>query len=188
MNEDISQTSSNASADSNKMNPVIIGIIVLVIALIGFYALRTSGNQNSAATDDDAMVTQPTTAPTTGGATPTSGDTGMEETRPADAGVVTGETVSEDGVRTINMEAGSFYYTPNEIRVKKGETVRIVMSSVDMMHDFKIDELDVSLPVTRAGETNTVEFTADTVGEFEFYCTVGQHRANGQVGTLIVEE
>jgi heme/copper-type cytochrome/quinol oxidase subunit 2 len=86
------------------------------------------------------------------------------------------------------MEAGSFYYSPNEIRVKKGETVKIVMKSVDMMHDFNIDELDVKLPITKSGETNSVEFTADTVGEFEFYCSVGQHRANGQVGTLIVEE
>jgi len=32
-----------------------------------------------------------------------------------------------------------------------------------------------------------VEFTADTPGEFEYYCSVGQHRANGQVGKLIVE-
>lgn len=181
MNEDMSQTSSNSSADSNKMNPVIIGIIILVIALIGFYALKTSGNQNSATTEDDAIVAEPTTAPTTGG-------DAMEQTRPAEDTVITGESISEDGIRTINMEAGSFYYTPNEIKMKKGETVKIVMKSVDMMHDFNIDELDVKLPITKSGETNTVEFTADTVGEFEFYCSVGQHRANGQVGNLIVEE
>lgn len=179
MNEDMSETPSNSSTDANKMNPVIIGIIVLVVALIGFYALKTSGSQNSATTEDDALVAEPTMTPTTGT---------VEETQPADDTVMTEETVSEDGIRTINMEAGSFYYTPNEIRVKKGETVKIVMKSVDMMHDFNIDELDVKLPITKSGETSTVEFTADTVGEFEYYCSVGQHRANGQVGRLIVEE
>jgi len=57
-----------------------------------------------------------------------------------------------------------------------------------MMHDFNIDEFDVKLPVTAAGETNSVTFIADTIGEFEYYCSVGQHRQLGQVGTLVVEE
>ena len=91
-------------------------------------------------------------------------------------------------VRTIEVEAGSFYYSPAQIRVKKGETVRIVMNSVDMMHDLVIDELNVRIPVTQSGKSNTVEFTADTVGEFEYYCSVGSHRAQGQVGTIVVEE
>jgi heme/copper-type cytochrome/quinol oxidase subunit 2 len=95
---------------------------------------------------------------------------------------------AEFEVRIVEVEAGSFYYEPNEIRVRQGETVRIVMTSVDMMHDFTIDELGVNIPVTKNGETAEVEFTADTLGEFEFYCSVGEHRANGQVGTLIVEE
>lgn len=90
-------------------------------------------------------------------------------------------------VRTINVEAGSFYYTPNEIRVKKGEKIKLVLNSVDMMHDFVIDELDVKIPVTKSGSSATVEFTAETAGSFEYYCSVGQHRASGQVGTIIVE-
>jgi cytochrome c oxidase subunit II len=95
------------------------------------------------------------------------------------------ETDSE--VQIINVEAGSFYYKPNEIRVKKGQKVKIVMKSVDMMHNFVVDELDINMPITPAGKTAEVEFTADKVGSFEYYCAVGEHRANGQVGTLIVE-
>ena len=57
-----------------------------------------------------------------------------------------------------------------------------------MMHDFVIDELNVKSEIIKSGETGEVEFTPDTIGEFEFYCSVGQHRANGMVGTLIVEE
>ena len=99
------------------------------------------------------------------------------------------QTTTELGeARIIEVEGGGFYYKPNEIRVKKGEQVKIVLKSVDMMHDFVIDELDVRSEIIKSGDTREVEFTADTVGEFEFYCSVGQHRANGMVGTLIVEE
>jgi heme/copper-type cytochrome/quinol oxidase subunit 2 len=56
-----------------------------------------------------------------------------------------------------------------------------------MMHDFNIDELNVHMDIVKAGNIGTVEFAADQVGSFEYYCSVEQHRANGQVGTLIVE-
>jgi len=89
-------------------------------------------------------------------------------------------------IKEINMEAGSFYYKPNTITVKKGETVKIVMHSVSMMHDFNIDELNVRMPIVKNGDTGIVEFTADKVGTFEYYCSVGQHRANGQVGKITI--
>jgi len=88
----------------------------------------------------------------------------------------------------IAVEAGSFYYKPNLIRVKKGEKVKLTLNAVSLMHDFNIDELGIKVPVTKSGGSSTVEFTAGKVGEFEFYCSVGQHRANGQVGKLIVTE
>lgn len=90
-------------------------------------------------------------------------------------------------IRVIEIEAGSFYYNPNEIMVNLGETVKIVMKSKDMMHNFNIDELDVHLPITRAGETNSVEFTANKAGEFEYYCSMSGHRQKGQFGKLIVQ-
>lgn len=90
-------------------------------------------------------------------------------------------------VLVIEMEAGDFAFTPNEIRVKKGQKVKVVLTSKDMKHDFVIDELNVAMPEVEEGNTGEVEFTADTVGTFEFYCSVGDHRAMGQVGKLIVE-
>lgn len=89
---------------------------------------------------------------------------------------------------TIAIEAGSFYYKPNLIRVKKGEKVKVTLNAVSMVHNFNIDELSVKGPNTQMGTSSTVEFTADKVGEFEFYCSIGQHRANGQVGKLIITE
>ena len=97
------------------------------------------------------------------------------------------ESMIKDEVKIITIEAGSFYFKPNEIRVKQGQRVRVVMNSVSMMHDFVIDELSVRLPIVKNGDAGTIEFVADKIGTFEYYCSVGQHRANGQVGTLIVE-
>lgn len=96
------------------------------------------------------------------------------------------ETTDAD-VKVIDVEAGSFYYKPNIIEVTQGQKVRIVMKSVSMMHDFNIDELGVKMPITKSGDMGTVEFTADKVGTFEYYCSVGQHRANGQVGKITVK-
>ena len=61
------------------------------------------------------------------------------------------------------------------------------MKAADQMHNFNIDELGVKLPIVKSGNTGTVEFTADKLGTFEYYCSVVQHRANGQVGKLIVQ-
>jgi len=88
----------------------------------------------------------------------------------------------------VTIEAGSYYFNPNIIRVRKGEKIKLTLTGVSMMHDLKIDELKVVVPVTKSGESSTIEFTADKVGEYEFYCSIGNHRSQGQIGNLIVTE
>jgi len=95
---------------------------------------------------------------------------------------------TDANIKIVEVEAGSFYYKPNIIEVTKGQKIKIIMKSVSMMHDFNIDELGVKMPITKNGDTGTVEFTADKVGTFEYYCSVGQHRANGQVGSITIKE
>lgn len=97
-------------------------------------------------------------------------------------------TEQSDDVQVITVEGGSFYYEPAKIELKKGTKVRLVFNSVDMMHDFVIDELGVKTKIIKSGTTDTVEFTVDQVGQFEYYCSVGEHRAQGMVGTLVVTE
>lgn len=94
---------------------------------------------------------------------------------------------SPTNTRVIEVEAGSFYYKPDTITVKKGEKVRINLKAVSMMHDFNIDELGVKVPITKSGSSAFVDFTPDKTGTFEYYCSVGSHRANGQVGKITVE-
>ncbi len=100
--------------------------------------------------------------------------------------VAGGEAMSD--VMVIEMEAGAFYYKPDMIKVKKGQKVQVVFKSVDMMHDFNVEELNIKSEVVKSGDTATFEFVANEVGTFEYFCSIGQHRANGQTGTLVVEE
>lgn len=167
---------------SNKMNPVIIGIIILAVALVGFKFVQAQNQKDTLVETNEVVVESPQATPTT-----TTPPLAMEAIEESNMEGSQNPAEIEGDVAVISIEGGSFYFKPNEIRVKKGQKVRIEMKSVSMMHDFVIDELNVKMPVTKSGDTGVVEFTADQVGSFEFYCSVGQHRAQGQVGTLIVE-
>ena len=74
-----------------------------------------------------------------------------------------------------------------ELRVKAGDIVRIEFTSTNGFHDWKVDEFGAATERVQTGGTTSVEFVADKAGTFEYYCSVGQHRANGMKGNLIVE-
>ncbi len=103
--------------------------------------------------------------------------------------LVSAEPVVTDatGVKVFNVSGANFRFDPKIITVKKGDKVRIIFKPLDMQHDLDITDLGVDSPVTVAGETSEIEFTASKAGQFEYFCSVGNHRANGMVGTLIVE-
>jgi plastocyanin len=87
----------------------------------------------------------------------------------------------------ITIEADNFNFVPKIIKVKEGDTVRITLNNLVGVHDLKIDELNVATEVLRPGERQVVEFVATRSGNYEYYCSVGTHRAMGMVGTLVVE-
>jgi len=92
--------------------------------------------------------------------------------------------------REISMEMGGFYYAPNVIEAEAGETITVTVENVGGFHDFVIDELDVATEKVNEGETVVATFTIpeDASGtKYEFYCSVGNHRAQGMVGTLMVK-
>jgi|GEM_PF-1113411 len=78
-------------------------------------------------------------------------------------------------------------FSVKEIAVKKGDKVRIAINNISGVHDFKIDEFKISAD-TPEGKTTIVEFTADKVGEFKYYCSKYNHRQIGQEGILKVTE
>jgi len=73
------------------------------------------------------------------------------------------------------------------ITVNQGDTVRIEFKSNQGFHDWVLDEFDARTEQVSDGGTTVVEFVADEAGEFEYYCSVGQHRQMGMVGRFIVQ-
>ncbi len=152
-------TQYSENALPTKSNTTIYLVLAILVVLGGYYFL--------------SQKPSPSTTMTT------------TQSSPASASAV---AIMEGDVKVFTLEGGSFYYKPNMIEVKKGDKVKVVINSVSMMHDFVIDELDVKSEMAKSGSSTTVEFTASKVGRFEFYCSVGQHRAQGMVGTFVVTE
>lgn len=95
---------------------------------------------------------------------------------------------TEGSVKEFAVTATSFRFSVTEMRVKRGDTVRITLTNGGGRHDWMIDEFDAGTRILDTGESQTIEFVADKTGSFEYYCSVGNHRQMGMVGTLTVEE
>jgi len=91
------------------------------------------------------------------------------------------------GIKEFTVSGQNFSFTPNSITVKKGNKVKITFKSIDGFHDFRIDEYGVATKQLQFPAEEVLEFTADKAGNFEYYCSVGSHRAMGMFGTLKVE-
>lgn len=93
----------------------------------------------------------------------------------------------EDTIKTFQVNGIPFSFDPKEIRVKNGDKVKIVFTNKEGFHDLVLDEFNVKTKQIGQGETETIEFVANKTGNFEYYCSVGDHRQKGMVGKLIVE-
>lgn len=107
---------------------------------------------------------------------------------PAPSTPDTTEMIAEEQVKEITVEGSEFTFSPATLTLKKGEKARLTLKNTGKMpHDFVVDELSVQTKTITSGEQDVVEFTPDKIGTFEYYCSIGQHRANGMTGMLTVE-
>ncbi|MDO8584737.1 MAG: cupredoxin domain-containing protein [bacterium] len=91
-------------------------------------------------------------------------------------------------VKEFTVNGANFSFSPSTLTVKKGDKVRIIFENIEGFHDFRIDKLNVATRQIRMGDRDVVEFVAADAGSFEYYCSVGSHRAMGMKGTLVVEK
>lgn len=95
---------------------------------------------------------------------------------------------SADGeVKTFTVEAKNFSFSLPEIKVAQHDKVKITLVNKQGFHDWVNDLYNANTKQIQADETDEVEFVADKTGTSEYYCSVGQHRAMGMKGNLIVE-
>lgn len=95
-------------------------------------------------------------------------------------------TDAEATVKEFTVDGKNFSFSPSNITVNNGDTVKITFNNTGGTHNLTIDEFNASTRTIQAGQSDTVTFVADKTGVFEYYCSVGSHRTNGMVGTFTV--
>ncbi len=192
--QDSGQQSPQQAATPSKAPLMYIVIIVLVVLAGGIFIARQKA---SAPKTNSAMEEGAEDADEVGDVDKVDGEEGDKMEK--DEGKEEGDeekykedkagASGEENAKTaeFEVEGGEFYYKPNILKVKKGQTVEIEFNNKDGFHDFVIDEFNVKTKQLKSGEKADIEFVAGKTGKFEFYCSVGQHRAKGMKGTLIVE-
>jgi cytochrome c oxidase subunit 2 len=72
---------------------------------------------------------------------------------------------ADNGPRVVEITAKRFGFTPNQISLKKGETVTLRLHSEDVTHGFFMRKLKIDSAV-EAGQTTDVTITPETAGSF----------------------
>lgn len=151
------------------MKKILIPVSVVLIIAVGYYFYSFSNSSTSSDVElDTSTIVE-------------------EKTEPANPAVDIELSDTQDTLN-VTVEGGMFYFEPNVIEAKVGQKVVVNFKNVEGMHDFVIDELNAKTEIINAGEEQSIEFTPTEIGEFEYYCSVGNHRAQGMVGKLIVSE
>lgn len=93
-------------------------------------------------------------------------------------------------VQTVEVTAQKYRFTPEEVRVKRGAVVRLVLRSLDTGHGISIPHFGIDVDIPRKGGGDaTVELYAREAGTYAFHCSnfcgMGHF---GMKGKLIVEE
>jgi nitrosocyanin len=180
----------------------IVAIVLVLIAVVVLVALRSKNLEAPIVTDETQVtgetngevpaVPGTTTTITTTTTTPTAC---TMEAKVCPDGSSVGRTgpncefaaCPTQAVKEFTVSGSNFAFTPNAMTVKKGDKVRITFKNSNGSHDLKIDEFNVNTGILASGVQKTVEFTADKTGSFQYYCSVGSHRAMGMWGTLTVQ-
>lgn len=157
-----------------------IGVIIAVVVLGAAYYYFAPETMNPEGNNNGATDTMP------------------EGSEQPDNGLVGGDAAVDGGVnleipegaqlQEFAIDGTNFAYSVENMNVSRGDVVRIVFTSSEGMHDFVIDELGVASERIEAGGETVVQFTADEAGEFTYYCSVGNHREQGMMGTITISE
>ncbi len=150
-------------------NNMFVAVLIVALAAGGLWYIKTSKTP--------APVMEKTEEPVT-----------PSKAMPATDSAGTKETVVDDNAKEIVINASEYKFSPVTLTVKKGEPIKLTLKNVGKMpHDFVIDELGIRTKKIAGGDTDTIVFTPEKTGTFEYYCSVGSHRALGMVGKITIE-
>jgi len=96
---------------------------------------------------------------------------------------VPGPASAQEGIDVSVSKAG---FKPETLRLRKGESVRISLRTLDEEHCFAVDALRVEKRI-RPDRTTSFELTPDKAGRFPIYCCL-EPEDTAQRGNMVVAE
>lgn len=91
--------------------------------------------------------------------------------------------VSPPSGEDVYLEARAFQFRP-VLKLKKGETYRILLSSIDFQHGFSLQPLNLNFQAL-PGYVYVINLTPTETGEFPLvcneYCGIGHHLMTGRI-------
>ena len=73
-----------------------------------------------------------------------------------------------NGVR-IAVRANKFSFTPNELRIRRGQPITLMLSTEDFVHGFSVPDFDIRIDLV-PGKTVELTFTPNRAGTFVLLC------------------
>jgi cytochrome c oxidase subunit 2 len=86
-----------------------------------------------------------------------------------------------DSPRRIEVTAKRFEFTPNEVTVKKGESVVLAIRSMDVTHGLYVDQLHIKTDIP-SGKVTEIPVTPTETGDFYGVCA---HFCGAGHGTMV---
>jgi len=136
----------------------------------------------------DSSGSDPTTA-TTAATTSTTSTATTATTAPTSTTATTASTAPSEPLE-ITVIANALAFDTDVITIKAGQEVTVTLNNKDSTADdghnihFFVGERDILTPIEEAPSVDSVTFTIDTPGEYDFFCDT--HLVEMQ-GKLIVE-
>ncbi len=94
---------------------------------------------------------------------------------------------AEGGPRFVTITAKRFEFSPNQITLKRGETVKLQLKTEDVTHGFFMRALGIDSDIT-PGETTELTLTPQTTGQFTTICDHFCGAGHGNMKMTIVVE
>jgi cytochrome c oxidase subunit 2 len=87
----------------------------------------------------------------------------------------------------INVTVSRLGFRPDRVTIRKGEPVRLSLTTSDDEHCFAVDAFRIEKRVV-AGRPSVVDLTPDRAGTFAFYDCLADPKGETRSGTLVVAE
>ena len=95
------------------------------------------------------------------------------------ADVLPGEALS------VDVELRNYAFTPRQFEIRQGDTIEFVLDSIDILHSFTVEELDIDWHLNKNDEL-TESHTFDRPGTYRLICIIPGHEVLGMRGTIVV--